>query len=367
MTQLALHTVALPALLSVDRAIGELRRGRAVTVRATSGALLAVLAVETADRPALEALKTLGSGASHLILTARRASALHVKSGAGEVVALTAPRDMDLETLIALADPTCDRPSALPPGVSATLPPAGDVREAAVRLAKLARLLPAAVVAPLATPMADMVEVAEEDVRTYDERAAQSLTQVGEARTPLRGAEDAKVIAFRPADGGVEHLAIVIGQPDRRKPVLVRLHSECFTGDLLGSLRCDCGDQLKGAIAEIGQAGAGVLLYLAQEGRGIGLVNKLRAYQLQDRGFDTLDANGQLGFDDDERIFLPAAEMLRQLGISAVRLMTNNPRKVEALARHGVSVIERVPHIFPANGHNAAYLRTKATKGGHLF
>ena len=167
------------------------------------------------------------------------------------------------------------------------------------------------------------------------------------------------------AIGGIEHLAILIGDPEPKGPVLVRLHSECFTGDLLGSLRCDCGDQLRGAIAEIARAGSGVLLYLAQEGRGIGLVNKLRAYQLQDAGLDTVDANEQLGFDADERVYLPAAEMLRQLGFERVRLLTNNPEKVAALMRCGIAVIERVPHIFPANGHNERYLRTKATRGGH--
>ena len=149
--------------------------------------------------------------------------------------------------------------------------------------------------------------------------------------------------------------------------MLARLHSECFTGDLLGSLRCDCGDQLQGAIKEIAAAGSGILLYLAQEGRGIGLVNKLRAYELQDRGFDTMDANEQLGFDADERVYLPAAQMLRQLGFDRIRLMTNNPGKVSALSRCGVGVVARVPHAFPSNKHNEDYLRTKAARGGHLF
>jgi GTP cyclohydrolase II len=149
--------------------------------------------------------------------------------------------------------------------------------------------------------------------------------------------------------------------------VLARSHSECFTGDLLGSLRCDCGDQLRGAIAAIAAAGGGVLVYLAQEGRGIGLVNKLRAYRLQDAGLDTVDANLQLGFDADERVYQPAAEILRQLGFDAVRLLTNNPEKVKALAAAGITVAERVPHAFPANDHNRAYLDTKAVKSGHLF
>ena len=169
------------------------------------------------------------------------------------------------------------------------------------------------------------------------------------------------------ADGGIEHLAIIIGEPDPAAPVLTRLHSECFTGDLLGSLRCDCGDQLRGAIQEIAAAGAGVLLYLAQEGRGIGLVNKLRAYELQDRGLDTIDANEQLGFDADERVYLPAAQMLRDLNFARVRLLTNNPDKVSSLAACGVEVTDRVPHAFPSNRHNELYLKTKASRSGHLF
>ena len=231
-------------------------------------------------------------------------------------------------------------------------------------LARLAALLPAALVLPLAPAEAalarrrtDFAAVDTEAVLTR--RAAMAgLTRVAEARVPLADAEDARLIAFRPGDGGTEHLAILIGTPDPAAPVLVRLHSECFTGDVLASLRCDCGDQLRGAIAAIAKAGGGVLLYL---------VNKLRAYQLQDAGFDTVDANEQLGFDADERVYLPAVEMLRQLGFAAVRLLTNNPDKVAALERYGIRVAERVPHVFPANGHNERYLRTKATRSGHLL
>ncbi|MEQ1864479.1 MAG: GTP cyclohydrolase II, partial [Micropepsaceae bacterium] len=159
----------------------------------------------------------------------------------------------------------------------------------------------------------------------------------------------------------------IVGSPEPPGPVLVRLHSECLTGDLLGSLKCDCGDQLRGAIASIGKAGAGILLYLAQEGRGIGLINKLKAYELQDQGFDTIEANQRLGFEADEREFAAAAEMLKYLGFTSVRLMTNNPDKVAAMARFGIEIAEHVPHRFPANPHNEAYLATKKAKAGHIF
>ena len=251
------------------------------------------------------------------------------------------------------------------------------IAETAIELAKLARLLPAVVLGPLSRDPGnkrrdwarenDLVYVEATDVLAYEESAARNLQQVAQAHVPLEGAENARILAWRPSDGGKEHLAIVVGEIDPTEPVLIRLHSECFTGDLLGSLRCDCGVQLRGAIAEIAKQGSGVLLYLAQEGRGIGLVNKLRAYELQDEGFDTIDANEQLGFDADERIYAPAATMLQRMGIKRVRLMTNNPEKITQLARYGIEVAERVAHSFPANGHNENYLRTKAERAGHLL
>jgi len=270
-----------------------------------------------------------------------------------------------------LADPAASL-GAEPPGLGPEPATAEPGALAAVTLAKLADLLPAALVlwlvpaeAALARRRADFAVV--EMTAILDRRAATAgLERVAEARVPLAEAEDARLVAFRPGDGGTEHLAILIGKPDPAN-ALVRLHSECFTGDLLASLRCDCGDQLRGAIAAIAASGGGVLLYLAQEGRGIGLINKLRAYQLQDAGFDTIDANEQLGFDADERVYLPAAEMLRQLGYTTVRLLTNNPDKVAALQRYGIAVAERVPHAFPSNAHNERYLNTKATRGGHFL
>jgi GTP cyclohydrolase II len=353
-------------VITVDRAIAELRRGQIVTI-VDQGRSVALLAAEAVAEDSLVRLSALSTTAPVVVLTGRRLGALGLAESETGVARLVSPTGFDAETISILANPCAE----IEPGTSLgdfTVTPGGVVEEACIALTKLARLLPASVIVSLSRPLGDDVVCVESaDILRHQTAVARSLSPVAEARVPLEQAENVRIIAFRPSDGGIEHLAIVIGEPDPDQAVLCRLHSECFTGDLLGSLRCDCGDQLRGAIGEIAAAGSGVLLYLAQEGRGIGLVNKLRAYQLQDAGFDTLDANLQLGFDDDERIYLPAAQMLDLLGIHRVRLMTNNPAKVAALARHGIAVAERVPHIFPSNDHNQGYLLTKATRSGHLF
>ena len=384
---LATETVTDAAVLrAVERAIGELRRGEPVLLYQTDGAAALILAAEQTSEAGLARLGALAGGAALLVLTARRASALGIGPGIGEgdappaaagVVTLEI-EDLRARAIVELADPTGGPrgPAEAPALAPALVPAPGVLAARAVDLAKLARLLPAAVLVPrdlaAETPQAwaaahDVIALPAADIGEYRFAGARALTRVAEARLPLAGAENARIIAFRPGDGGIEHLALVIGAPKRDESILVRLHSECFTGDLLGSLRCDCGDQLHGAIEAIHRAGAGVLLYLSQEGRGIGLVNKLRAYQLQDRGADTAEANEQLGFDADERIYLPAAGMLGQLGFARVRLLTNNPHKVAALARCGITVEERVPHAFPSNGHNDFYLATKAARFGHRF
>jgi GTP cyclohydrolase II len=363
------------ALIEIDRAITDLRRGGLVIVSDADGAYL-VQAAEAITAECLARFASLAGTPPSLVLTSRRAAALHLVAAPttpGGTMRLSLPGPMEARFLRYLADPA---ELAVVSGAAITAMPTrpGDAADAAVELAKLARLLPAVIVAPLAEREASalirresVLGLAAADILAYHAVAARSLRRVADARVPLADAEDTQIIAFRPSDGGIEHLAIVIGSPDPAAPVLTRLHSECFTGDLLASLRCDCGDQLRGAIGEIARGGGGVLLYLAQEGRGIGLVNKLRAYQLQDSGFDTVDANEQLGFDADERVYLPAAEILRQLRFLRVRLLTNNPEKMAALNRCGIAVTERVPHVFPANGHNERYLRTKATRSGHLL
>ena len=360
-------------LQRVERVLAELRRGAAVVVERDDGQGALLQAAEAVSDEGLGALAQLAGSEPLLLLTGRRARALGLAANAGESVVALSLSGRQACRVIELADPTAPEAGQVRRQTLASAPQKLD--NAAIELVKLARLLPAALLAPLPAEAGaaeawadsqDLLLVRASEVAEYRFAAARNLTRVADARVPLEGAENTKVIAFRPEDGGVEHLAIVVGDPNPDQAVMVRLHSECFTGDLLGSLRCDCGDQLRGAIKTLGAVGAGIVLYLNQEGRGIGLVNKLRAYALQDEGADTAEANETLGFDVDERIYLPAAEMLRQLGYHRVRLLTNNPEKVEALSRCGITIEERVAHSFPSNGHNEFYLATKA-RLGHLF
>jgi GTP cyclohydrolase II len=351
-------------LTEVDRAISEIRRGAVVRVYDERNSLL-MLAVDALSADCLNLLTQSGSKAPKLVMTGTRMNVLGIDKSDRPVSVLSQPQGISLDLIEYLANPLSA--SMTPPNMaSLEVKDADALEQSCVTLAKLARLLPAALIVEASTT-ADIPMVQASSIQSYTTIAAHSLTQVSEARVPLENAENARVLAFRPRDGGIEHLAIIVGDLNPAEPVLVRLHSECFTGDLVGSLRCDCGNQLRGAIGEMATAGSGILLYMAQEGRGIGLVNKLRAYQLQDAGFDTVDANLQLGFDSDERNYLPAAQILRLIGVSRVKLMTNNPAKVTALGNCGIEVVERVPHIYPSNQHNDAYLKVKAKKSGHLF
>lgn len=375
------------AQASVERAMAELRRGGIVVLRGEDGEGGLVIVAESCGPRALQRLQGLAQEAPVLVTTRRRAEAIgmeippHIAGGMGahnKPITLDLPQGVPVDIILRPHESeTAGRHVALSHLSRPVASHAPKVAEAAIELAKLSRLLPAVVLGPLSRDPGnkrrdwareqDLVYVDAEDIASYEETASRNLQQVAQAHVPLEGAENARILAWRPSDGGKEHLAIVVGEIDPTEPVLIRLHSECFTGDLLGSLRCDCGVQLRGAIEQINKQGSGVLLYLAQEGRGIGLVNKLRAYELQDDGFDTIDANEQLGFDADERIYAPAATMLSRMGIKRVRLMTNNPEKIAQLERYGIEVTERVAHAFPANGHNENYLRTKAERAGHLL
>ena len=359
---------------AVHRAVADLRRGTPVLLRGEAGPGLAMIAADTAGAAGLRELSALSAGPPVLLLAPVRAAALlrrPVPPGA-PALALATGRLMDPLVLRGMADPTAEQLLSDPPQVA----PLPALAGAALALAKLARLLPAVLAAPARPDAADcldgleLLSVQAGDVLAHPDSAAGALVRVAETRLPLEDAPDARIVAFRAPDAGIEHLAILVGEPEHAaagQVPLARVHSECFTGDLLGSLRCDCGPQLRAGLRRIAAEGSGVLLYLAQEGRGIGLASKLRAYALQDRGLDTLDANRALGWNADERSFLAAATMLSQLGIPRVRLLTNNPDKLAALAACGVEIAGREPLVVEANGVNDHYLATKARRFGHLL
>jgi GTP cyclohydrolase II len=370
MPEIAEPDPAVLRLRAIHRAASDLRRGIPVLLSGETD--LVLLAAETASPRGLSELGELVAEPPVLLLAPMRAAAvLHLPVEVGaSVIALRLSSELLVpEALRGLANPTVAEvlPSQPEP---ASVP---DMAQQALVLAKLGRLLPAVLAAPARPGVkADvarlgLIAVPVEDVISYPVMAAAELRQVAAAPVPLEGAEDSRVIVFRTEGSATEHLAIVVGHPEATEAPLVRIHSECFTGDLLGSLRCDCGAQLRGAIARIAEEGVGVLLYLAQEGRNIGLVNKLRAYTLQDRGLDTLDANRALGWEADERNFLIAATMLQAIGVHRLRLLTNNPDKIAALAACGVAVVGREAHQFAPNGVNDHYLATKAERFGHLL
>ncbi len=370
--QSPIEALADPALLAVDRAMYELRRGRPVLVNDGDGPGALALAAEMATEPAIELMTRLGGAKPDLAITHHRARTLKVPLYTDAVVLMPFPAWLTADAARGVADPGSDLANPMRGPFAVKRDPVSKAALAAVQLAKNARLLPAVVLVPVPAGFtraasAGIMSVDAGAALNFETAAAGALKRVTSARVPLDGAENTRIHSFRSPEGGREHLAIVIGDPPSDRPVLARLHSECFTGDLVGSLKCDCGQQLRGAIDQITQEGAGILIYLRQEGRGIGLTNKLRAYALQDQGFDTVEANQRLGFESDERIFLPAARILRLLGFSRVRLMTNNPDKVAGLEEYDIEVVERVPHAFPSNDHNEFYLSTKRDKSGHLL
>lgn len=339
------------------RAIDALRRGWPIRIGA-----LSLLPIETADPvrlaafdPEAEAPVLLSAGRAE---TLKLANQLEAAVPDAPVLVDRAPW-VDFATATALADPQLDLATPLKGPFRAIAVIAPEDAAAALRLARVAGMLPAFFVR---AGGAGEVTLSPGDVDAHED--AIRLTIAARARLPVAHAEDAEIVAFRTPEGPGEHVALLIGAPNGQPP-LVRLHSECLTGDALGSLKCDCGPQLDAALKAIAASGWGILLYLRQEGRGIGLVNKLRAYALQDQGFDTVDANTRLGFAIDARDFGVAARMLDLLGQREIRLLTNNPGKVQGLEARGVRVVERVPHFLPTNKHNEQYLATKRDRTGH--
>ena len=352
----------------LNRARADLRMGVPIALT-LGGAGVLVVAAEVLAAGRLAAMR--GFGVPVLAITARRAETLKARAYDGDLARVLVPGDAGLVWVQGVADPADDLRAPMKGPLRSMRDGDASLHRAALALCKSARLLPAAVVVAvpdaLGLARAQGLTLVDMDSAGPLMDHASPLHPVVAARLPMAVSEAGRLTLFRPEDGGEEHYAIEIGSPDRNRPVLARLHSACFTGDLLGSLKCDCGAQLRAALAQMGAEGAGVLLYLNQEGRGIGLANKMRAYSLQDQGFDTVEANHRLGFEDDERDFRLGSAILKTMGFAAVRLLTNNPAKVAMLAANGIDVVERVPLHVGETRFNAGYLATKAAKSGHLL
>ena len=347
--------------VGVVRGLAEIRARRPVLVTANSETLLA-LPVDGIDSSRLTAFKNFClPHRPKLILSARRARWLGFQTSAP--MALTVAAGTDVEQLLELVvDSEVDHaPDGEPAGVAAV---------AAIQLVKLAQGLPAVLATRASRARAifdpPLVAIEASAIQHCRTDIVRSLKIVGEARMPLNTGTQTRFVAFRDALGE-NSVAIIVGDPDHTRPVLVRVHSACLTRDVFASRRCDCGDQLKLSLARLAETGGGIILYLAQEGRGLGLGNKLRTYQLQEAGLDTVDANTALGFDDDERDYGVAARMLEMLGIRRIVLLTNNPTKVDGLAGLGIEVTGRLPVEAPVNCDNARYLTAKAARAGHQF
>jgi GTP cyclohydrolase II len=346
-----------PAQVAAERALSEFRSGRPVLITSASDAATA-LPVDGMTEAMLAAFRLLSQPVRpFLLVTARRARAMDVEASGPTGIAL--PDFCSAGEIFSLA-------SATQLGCQFEFVPAGASAGAAIQLAKHAHRLPALLIgagnsAAVRTCEPPLVAVPAEAVAQYASAAA--LSFAAEATIPLSGFS-ARFVVFRDGSGG-NPIAVVAGSPDLTQPVPVRLHSACLTGDVFGSRRCDCGDQLRLALMQLAQHGGGIVLYLEQEGRGLGLANKIRTYQLQDGGLDTVDANSVIGFDDDERDYGIAVRMLQMLGCTRVRLMTNNPSKLDGLSRAGIDVSGRVPLHGPINADNRRYLAAKATRAGH--
>lgn len=355
------HSFGDTATLSVNRMLSDFRAGAPVLLRDGDDQQLA-LTIESLDDARLDKLRQATGQPLGLAITANRAAALGSTGGVVAIVTLddqmTAARIHDLAAAPSMR-------------LSAPARAGGNAAVAAIELAKLAQILPAALIFPASdaaraaiAPQAS--EAAAADVMHFRAAATRSMKLISRARVPLHKNIATEFVIFRDMLGR-NMTAVVIGAPDLNKPVPVRLHSCCLTGDVFASRRCDCGDQLQMSLDILSDKGGGVLLYLDQEGCGIGLANKMRAYGLQDRGLDTIDANTTLGFATDERRYDAAARMLELLGISRVSLLTNNPAKLSGLAEYGIEIVGRIPLLAPVNATNQRYLDTKSKRAGHML
>lgn len=345
--------------VAVERAISEVRAGRPVLLRAGQSLAVAI-AVEALEEGIATDLQKLAQRNARLVLPAPRLRRLGLERSAAGAFALPRIDVARISTLSLELNARFDAPAA----------PLSKLDGAALELMHLALVLPAVVVVPVSARSVTglgLMEVDVSAVSSFRSRNTAALQIISRAPVPLEEAPDTEFVVFRGGEGLRDQVAVVVGKPDLTEPVTVRLHSACLTGDLFGSMKCDCGDQLRNTVKFMAENGGGVLLYLDQEGRGNGLSNKIRAYKLQAKGFDTYDADEVLGFDHDQRGFDFAAAMLKQMGIARVRVMTNNPLKIAALEHAGLEVVADQRIIGRLNDHNVRYLASKRDRAGHFI
>ena len=363
--------------IKIERAISELRRGGKLVVSDNNlGISVLLVASELIDDATIDKLSKLALSRPSIILSENRAKAIGI-SEANEPYSILIKNNWTTNDILSLCMPLTGHKT---PKIEGSLPESNEgIVSACLLLLRQSRLLPAGLMTIISMISIEninkwafnnnLIHVNTSEIKSYEKESANSLVMSVKAKVPIALTENCEIIIFRPKDGGNEHFCLIFGQnrtltSDR---ALLRIHSQCITGDVLDSLKCDCGQQLKQSIKLMAKADEGILIYLAQEGRDIGLLNKLRAYSLQENGMDTVEANEDLGFNDDERLYYPAKEILSHLNIKNVELITNNPKKVQHLINLGINVTKRVPIKINPNKHNKKYLETKSSKSGHIL
>ena len=366
--------------VKIERAISELRRGGNVVITDNVNNLSVLLTpAELINGNTVERFSNLAKSRPNIILSANRCKALNIKTN-NNPCSILINRNWTTSDILSICLPLSNQ--EIPEISGVITETANGITSSTLLILRQARLLPAAIMSLVSYVAAEniqdwcfknnLIHVDLEDILVYETASADSLVMEVKANVPLAYTDNCEIIVFRPRDGGHEHFCLVFGKTRKHSLVgrdnpMVRIHSQCITGDILDSLKCDCGEQLKHAIKLMAEADEGILIYLAQEGRDIGLLNKLRAYSLQEKGMDTVQANENLGFEDDERLYYPAKEILSQLKVNRIKLITNNPKKIKHLSNLGVNVTEIIPIKIKPNKHNKKYLETKLKKSGHLL
>ena len=346
-------------LETLDRARNDLRIGLPVCIIDIDEHWL-VFSIETISS---ERFLGLDKNAEFSI-TEKRAKTLKTTPYFADIGRYHLDKGKGLQWIKAIADPVSDLNYPMKGPFKPIRNGSANAHRLGILLCKKAKLLPAIIAMKVDNVDNNITTISTDTKELMD--FDKDIVNIAAATLPLRISSNSKLHVFRPVNGTEENYALEIGNINRTDPVLCRLHSACFTGDLLGSLKCDCGEQLTKALQTIGAANQGILLYLNQEGRGIGLANKMRAYALQNQGFDTVEANHRLGFEDEERDFEIGAKILKELGFKKIKLLTNNPKKIKMMETFGIEVVERIPLKTELTPENKNYLATKVKKSGHF-